>query len=235
MNLCIDIGNTRLKYAFFQQQECIAEGFGLEALEKALQQHRLLRVLYCAVAAEAGLQQLLEKHGLPANRLTAKTPLPFHLSYETPDTLGADRLAVVAGAQALFPAQPCLVISCGTCITYNFLDASGTFAGGAISPGVPMRLRAMHTFTNRLPQAPMATSPQLTGTTTEASLQTGAQLGAALEINGFCERYQQLYPQLRIIMTGGDMPMLLPHLKNSIFARPALALEGLNAIINHES
>ena len=161
------------------------------------------------------------------------TALPFTLEYQSPDTLGKDRIAAVAGAQAQFPNQNTLVIDAGTCVTYDFLTAEGVYLGGAISPGVQLRLRAMNHYTNKLPLLNWdgIKRPQSVGNTTINSMLSGAVNGLVLEMRGFVERYEKQYKALKIVITGGDSNFFVKELKNGIFADPNLVLKGLNEIL----
>ncbi|RYF69442.1 MAG: type III pantothenate kinase, partial [Cytophagaceae bacterium] len=162
-------------------------------------------------------------------------PIPIRNAYETPRTLGADRLAAAVGAASLFPAQNCLILDLGTCITADFVSADGTFQGGLISPGLRMRLQAMHTFTARLPMldnVPGAEAwPPLTASNTREAMLSGAMNGMALELAGIIEEYTNRYTDLRVIVCGGDGPLFINRLKPGIFAVPELVLQGLNRIM----
>jgi type III pantothenate kinase len=168
--------------------------------------------------------------------LTERTPLPFRMAYRTPETLGRDRIAGVAGARGHAPEGPVLVIDAGTCITYDLLDAEDVFHGGVIAPGIRMRLRAMHTMTARLPLVdwtPETPPPPLAGDSTAACLLNGAWRAAAAEADGWIDRYAARWPGLRVLLTGGDGPALAALSEKAIFAAPLLPLEGLNKILIH--
>jgi type III pantothenate kinase len=165
--------------------------------------------------------------------LTHTLPLPIINSYATPETLGVDRLASVCGARTLFPTEASLVIDSGTCITYDFIDADGVYKGGAIAPGLSMRLRAMHEFTARLPLVEVNENAILIGNSTVSCIQSGALNGMIAEIEGTISRYQVHYPQLRVILCGGDTHFFENNLKGTIFAVQNLVLRGLNSILLH--
>jgi type III pantothenate kinase len=133
----------------------------------------------------------------------------------------------------LFPNTHRLTIDAGTCITFDLTDNTNTFLGGMISPGIPMRLNAMHTFTARLPLVKTVMNPQLMGTDTESCMQSGAINGAVAEMDGIISLYKEKYPVLAVILCGGDMPFFENRLKASIFATPDLVLMGLNSILIH--
>ena len=157
----------------------------------------------------------------------------IQLAYKSPDTLGADRLAAAVGAWCIFIEKPVLVIDIGSCITYDYVSASGVYCGGSISPGLHMRLRAMGTFTAGLPTVspPAGHEPPLTGATTQEALLSGAFHGTRQEIDGFIETYQKHLPALQVVLTGGDARLFESNLKSAIFAEPHLVLKGLNQML----
>jgi type III pantothenate kinase len=165
--------------------------------------------------------------------LNRNLSLPIQNHYQTPDTLGMDRLAGACGAHALFPTQNCLVIDAGTCVTFDFVDGSGVYYGGGISPGLHMRFKAMHTFTAKLPLISPKAGVPLIGASTEASMQSGVVNGMIAEMEGIIARYAGKYAELRVILCGGDAGFFENQLKASIFASPELVLIGLNSILIH--
>ena len=157
-------------------------------------------------------------------------------TYETPATIGTDRLAAVAGAQQHFPGQNALSIDAGTCITYDLIDQAGHYRGGLISPGVSMRLQAMHTFTARLPLVEADNSPfNLTERNTVAALRSGAVGGAAAEISQMIRMYGDKFSDLQVVISGGDALQLISTIrpKHAITVVPDLILIGLNRILQH--
>jgi len=236
MNLALDIGNTRVKIGLFQDKTLVEQtvwtDWTLSELLDYGNQAGVTRVIVSSVAEpDAGLMEGLAEH-FRVLELTHQTSLPFDNRYRTPHTLGKDRLAAVAGAQALWPGESCLVIDCGTCIKYDLLTADGIYPGGNIAPGLWMRIQAMHHFTARLPEVPMKMPTDWIGDSTETALQNGALRGASLEIEGFVQRFRQQVESLIVVLTGGDADFLkayldIPNLKTE----PNLTLFGLNHIL----
>lgn len=237
MNLTIDIGNTRTKLGVFRGDQIVEQEVWENAdavkLEKWLYNQRIEKVILSSVAKPNRALTDFLKGRFFFVELTDRTPLPIAIDYETPHTLGKDRIAAVAGAYALFPGQNCLVIDAGTCITLDLLASEGVFLGGNISPGIQMRLQAMHHFTARLPLVGRKDQPEWVGKSTETAIRNGAQLGATLEVEGFIERCREQWPDLRVIVTGGDSDFFVRTLKTKIFANPNLVLVGLNKILEH--
>ena len=240
MNLVIDWGNTRIKAGWFTGDTLIetARYVSAEELGAALVKTPPRYVIASSTSRPADeLRQLLNDFDGGANWLLLNPDLsiPIRNNYETPRTLGADRLAAAVGAMTLFPAQNCLILDLGTCITADFVSADGAFRGGLISPGLQMRLQAMHTFTARLPlidNLPEANNwPPLTARNTRDALLSGAMNGMALELAGIISEYSNHHPDLRVIVCGGDGPLFINRLKPGIFAVPELVLQGLNRIL----
>ena len=165
--------------------------------------------------------------------LTFQTPTPFKNLYQTPSTLGKDRIAAVAGAFSLYPNRNVLVIDAGTCITYDFLTDKGEYLGGGISPGIRMRFKAMHTFTGKLPLIEPDEYDGLIGRSTRESMLSGVYNGVISELNGLISLYQEQFGDIMVIITGGDHEFLHNKLKISIFAAPDLVLLGLNEIFDY--
>ncbi|MBS1683336.1 MAG: type III pantothenate kinase [Bacteroidetes bacterium] len=236
MQLVADIGNTAIKFAAFDGESMLYAGVGIAALSAHLRDGPLPDAcLIAAVADYTPLADLLKNHNVPFELLSASTRLPTANLYQTPETLGADRLVLAVAAQKAYPARPVLVIAAGTCITYNFVDPAG-FRGGAISPGITMRLKALEHYTSGLPYIEwdayrQNTFEQLIGTDTTSSILSGVLNGVIQEVNGTIEQYKHRYTGLHVAVTGGDMGFLVKNLKNGIFARPDMVLEGLNYIL----
>lgn len=159
--------------------------------------------------------------------------LPFKSEYATPETLGADRIAAVAGASKLFPGENVLAIDLGTCITYDFITMQNIYKGGAISPGINMRFKAMKHFTARLPKLPVPDNlPDITGDSTRSCMESGVLNGVSFEIEGMVAAYKK-FGEIKIILTGGDAFIFEKKFKEYIFAAPDLVLIGLNVILQH--
>ena len=239
-NLVIDWGNTRLKAGWFSGDRLLetVRYVTPDDLRQALLHRPPRHILVSSTSRPADELRLeLDAFDGGVNWLifNSQTAIPIQNTYETPATLGADRLAAAVGAAALFPAQNCLILDLGTCITADFVSAGGAFEGGLVSPGLRMRLRAMHTFTARLPlieDLPAATDwPPLTARSTREALLSGAMNGMALELNGIIDQYANRHADLRVLVCGGDGPLFLNRLKPGIFAIPELVLQGLNRIL----
>lgn len=219
MNLVLDIGNTAVKWATFEGAALTDHGHGMPdgLLTEAD------RVLACASGAA--------DTSLPL--LTSATPLPIRLDYKTPDTLGPDRVAAACGAWALHPGEDCLVVDAGTCITVDFIDAKGVYHGGAILPGISMGLKALHTFTARLPLVGIEAGRKapVLGRSTEECIVAGTLGAATLALAGYVALYRQRCPDLQVLLTGGDAPLLAAQGGDGWHHIPLLTLIGLNAIL----
>ncbi|MCB0577681.1 MAG: type III pantothenate kinase [Phaeodactylibacter sp.] len=238
MNLAIDIGNTRLKAGVFSdgvlQYRKTWETWKIDDLVALATNHNVKNIILSTVVG--AVAEPLRAHFSSRfffMELDATTPLPVKNKYRTPETLGKDRLAAVAGAFALFPGEACLVADAGTCITYDLLSAGGAYLGGNISPGIAMRLRAMHEFTARLPLVAPGPLENWVGDSTETALRNGGQVGALLEAEGYIRYCRSRFGALRAIFTGGDADFFVKNLKSEIFVNHNLVLIGLDQILNY--
>ena len=236
VNLALDIGNTWIKWGLFENKVLKITGklkrFNVPDLLDLVNQNQATHVI------ASSTRHLSKKmHGLfqepPFHLLSERSNLPFRVNYLTPKTLGKDRIAVIAGARALFADQACLVIDAGTCITYDILSSENIYLGGNISPGIHMRLEAMHHFTDQLPQIEPSGRFKQIGTDTKSALQVGAETGALWEVEGFIRDYKKKFKSINILLTGGDAHFFVNYLKTKIFVAPHLVLQGLNEILNY--
>jgi type III pantothenate kinase len=239
--ICIDWGNSSVKIALFDQNDKITDKYVLSAEEVIDQLHKEIiprRIFSGAIISSvtnqhkelvAALKEITEN----VVELNSKTSLPLLNAYSSSETLGADRIALACAANAAFPDKNNLVICIGTCITYNFIGKNKTFRGGAISPGVQMRLTAMHEHTEKLPSVKVDGDLMLIGYDTETGMRSGALLGTMAEIDGIIAMYEAQFPDFNAILTGGDASLFAGKLKSKIFADPEILLKGLNQILKH--
>jgi type III pantothenate kinase len=234
----IDIGNTAIKIALFlpNSLEPVVEKFLLNNIIGAknyLSHTNDIPTIVSNVHTEEVKNDLLQEveHFIVFNHLT---PVPIKNGYQTPTTLGLDRLANAVGAATLFPDQNILCIDFGTCIKYDFISANNEYMGGAIGPGLSMRFKSLHTFTANLPLIEHYSPTGLVGANTHDALMAGCYNGMIYEVKQTIQEYNQRFDRLPVILTGGEMEhfsKLALSEKNSIFADPFLTLKGLNTIL----
>jgi len=236
MDLIIDLGNTNKKLALFKSGELIdLKQFPLLTLKTI----RDYTKQYPGI--ENCILSSVIPHHLPVNRylssafnfleLDETTRVPLHNRYRTVKTLGKDRLAAAVAGRNRFPGEDVLVINTGTCITYDFVNKNNEYIGGSISPGILMRFHALNTFTGKLPLVSFSDQEILTGTDTRESILSGVLTGAVAEIEGITARYLKVYPDLKVILSGGDQKYFDKRLKISIFALPNIVIHGLQQIL----
>lgn len=237
LDLVLDVGNTRTKLATFRgerigERRTIATG-DLAALVAAMRGVQPARI---AVGSVAALDEHMLEHLralAPTLVITGSTPTPLRSAYTTLDTLGVDRMANAVGAAAMFTGRAVLAVDMGTCITYDLVHADGTYAGGAIAPGLRMRSKAMHTYSARLPEVHVTTPPSHWGTSTDQALQAGIHYGILGELQGFIQSATHHTANCAVVLTGGDAVHFARACKSGIFAHPFLTLEGLRLILLH--
>lgn len=238
--LLIDVGNTKSKLALSEGGRLVSdvilsdhEKTAAEALALA-KGGRADTCLVSSVADGAGqLVSDLADGGLNASLLSVSMKLPFSIDYDTPSTLGTDRVAGVAGVVAQFGPCDALIIDAGTAITYDFLSSDGVFRGGAISPGIAMRFRSLHAFTAKLPLCASYDSPDgMVGKTTRSAIAAGVMNGVKAEADFFVNSFRREHPDGIVVLTGGNYENFDLTSKMGIFARPNIVLEGLAYLAN---
>ena len=236
--LCIDIGNTRAKYALYDDRKLLKTGFKPKFLVKDVRKLCRDNHVECGIISStrhrnSPVVRFLVKELKQFIELDYKTKLPITNAYDSPKTLGMDRLAAALGAYTKKPGKAHLVIDAGSCMTLDVIDAKGCFIGGNITPGMRMRSKAMNDHTDKLPLVPLKHHKDLLGTNTKMALQNGAVRGTLFEIEAFIHSVRTEYPRININLTGGDAEFLAKYLKSKILADPNLVFKGLNEIVLH--
>ena len=241
MNLVIDIGNTLIKYAVFENGRIIHD-HSFESrlfLSKIKELFEKYPYINNAILSSVGKLDRKERDVVAlfckVHVLTNHSKVPFKNSYATPQTLGVDRLALAAAAYHHNPRGNTLVIDAGTCITYEMVNNFGEYIGGAISPGVSMRYKAMHNQTAGLPLLNPDELLDFIGNSTESCMHSGVINGIVQEVDGVIDQYQSRFQDLTVILTGGDSHFFAKRLKNTIFANSKFLLEGLNCLLEYNT
>jgi type III pantothenate kinase len=239
MNLVVDVGNTLIKLAIFDKKRLVYRKTGMKSdfdknIESILEEFPLVeQVILSVVGGFSEKSRLKLEKNYSVFNVTPHINIPFVNDYATPKTLGVDRIALVSAAKDQYDGKDVLIIDVGTCITYDFMNAKGQYKGGAISPGINMRYKALHDYTEKLPLLDANIPQNILGNSTQTSIHSGVMYGVTLEIDGVISQYRQDFEDLTVILTGGNAHFLLDRLKNSIFANSNFLLEGLNFLLEH--
>jgi len=229
--ITLDEGNTSVKLALFDNDTLVSKynNIDLNFVIKLLP--KCDRLILSTVKNKSNFKTLFSNKNFVL--LNNSTPLPIKILYKSPTSLGNDRIALAVGAITNFPNKNVLVIDAGTCITYDLINSKKEYLGGSISPGIQMRYNALHQFTSQLPLLESVDTAMLTGVNTEESIHSGIINGVFVEIDGIIQRYTNQYPDIKVIVTGGNAKFFDKGLKNTIFAKPNLLMEGLNKILDY--
>ncbi len=235
MNIAVDIGNTQVKIGLFNKGELKEVYVHADDVTDILAKHKIKHAIISKTGVNDFIEAKLREAKINTITLSYQLKLPVKLLYNTPETLGADRIAGAVAANAQFNGNNVLKIDFGTCITYDFVNAGAEYAGGAISPGMMMRFKALHNYTAKLPLIDPFQFKQyeLIGNDTATSILSGVVNGIKAEVEGIIKEYELRFGSLKIVATGGDAGFFVTVLKSEIFARPYLVLEGLNIILDY--
>jgi type III pantothenate kinase len=236
LKLIIDIGNTAVKAAIFDDKKLISSAVlnncTLENLLIFVGEKTISHAIISSVkSVDTDLEKIIQH--FDAHFLNENTLLPITIDYKTPITLGKDRIAVVVGVSFSFPKQDVLVLDAGTCLTIDFINKEKVYKGGRISPGIRMRYKALNQFTSNLPLSKFSESSMLMGDDTSSSIISGVQQGILAEVREIINIYRMENKDTIIAVTGGDCFFFEKELKSSIFANPFLVMEGLNEILDY--
>ena len=237
MNLIIDIGNNSAKFFLFQGEQIILhtrkENSSFDVIDEWNRLYDIDKVIVSSVITDCeSLLDEISKLQCPVIRFDKSTPLPLGVNYRTPGTLGSDRIAAAVGAWGEAPGRNILVIDAGSAITIDFVGKDGKYNGGNIAPGIKMRLRALHEYTDRLPMVEKDGETPTIGYDTETAIRSGVINGVCHEIEGYINEFKQKYCDVLVFLTGGDEKPLKNRIKSCIFADKYLVAKGLNRILN---
>jgi len=242
MQLIVDVGNSYIKAYVFENAEVIASycyvptGF-FAALPHIFSTHSISRAIVSTVSGLQNVCQTIERY-VPTLNFSHETPIPLANNYDTPHSLGLDRIAAAVGAETLQPHCHKLIIDAGTAITIDYVSDKAAFEGGNISPGIETRFWALHECTGKLPKLSQGEKFSLTGKNTNEALQNGVIQGVLFEIQSYIQAYSEKFPAISVFFTGGDANFLGKNvnffgknIKNCIFAN--LIAVGLLRILEY--
>jgi len=232
MNLIIDIGNTLVKYAVFNNDQLVeilkTSEIETGKVNTLIKEFDIKNVIISSVRKEMNWNLDVE-----VIHLSHKTSLPINLNYKTPETLGKDRIANIVAVSEEYPNKNAVVIDAGTCITYDFINKNKEYLGGRISPGLEMRYKSLNEFTELLPKLSVSGESKFIGDDTYSSILSGVEQGVLSEVDSLISVFRKENEDLIVVVTGGDTFFFENALKNSIFADQNLVLKGLNIILKY--
>ncbi len=240
MNLVVDIGNSLVKVAIVDGDNVVVTHrfSSIEEID-VVGLRRDYPTLQKAIVASSGVDtapiaSVLRCAGLKVLEMTSTTPVPIGNDYLSPQTLGVDRLAAAVGVVKCMGYEDCLIVDFGTAITIDLVEG-GVFRGGNISPGVRSRFRALHDYTQRLPECEPTDEILCLGRTTRQAIEQGVMQGIVNEIEGYISSFMNKNAKITLIFTGGDAIFFVNRIKNAIFAKCEPVVCGLNTILEYNA
>lgn len=245
MNLCIDQGNSRTKVALMNDEgkminHFIYKTFSSADVERLFDLYPITdSIISSVINIEPAIVNTLNRRSQHFVLFDHVTPVPIRNGYDTPETLGQDRLAAAVGAKSLCPNENLLIIDAGSAITYDFVSAEGEYIGGNIAPGLKMRFTMLQRMTKKLPLVEVDESEliPLFGKNTRDAIAAGVIRGVAYEVKGYMRTLSEKVPHFQTYLTGGNAPYIINNVRNSrsekreMHYEKHLVLIGLNDIL----
>lgn len=239
MNLCIDQGNSRTKVALMTDEgkiinHFIYKQFSSSEVERLFDLYAITdSIISSVVNIEAAVVNTLARRSQHFVLFDHNTPVPIVNRYDTPQTLGQDRLAAAVGAKSLCPDENLLIIDVGSAITYDFVSAEGEYLGGNIAPGLKMRFTMLQRMTKKLPLVEVDENEliPLFGKNTRDAIAAGVIRGVSYEVKGYIRTLKEKTPHFKTYLTGGNAPYILNNVRTDMHHEKHLVLIGLNTIL----
>lgn len=234
MDLIVDIGNSQIKTTFFNNSVIIKkqsfDSSDHKSLFNIINSHIFNKIFVSSLRMQPKFKNMF--HNKEIFYFNNELDIPLKINYKNINSLGKDRIAAMVGANKLFPKKNLLVIDIGTCITLDVLSKDREFLGGRISPGLKMRYQSIASVES-LPLLKYTYCKNIFGNDTKSSIHTGVQGSIISEINDFSNQLKKHFDNFIVIITGGDMSLLLKEQKNTIFVfEENLVAIGLKEILS---
>ena len=241
MNLCVDQGNSRTKIALFREDGKLVKAFLYKAfhsadIERLFSLYPVTDAIISSVATiEPAVVNAMHRLSERFILFDHNTPVPIKNDYDTPQTLGQDRLAAAIGANCLCPDENLLIIDAGSAITYDFVGEDNVYLGGNIAPGVKMRLTSLHQMTQKLPLVEVEENQliPLFGKNTSDAVATGVLRGIIYEVKGYMRSLEERAGHFKTFLTGGNAPYIYNNLRRELRYEKHLVLIGLNRVLEY--
>ena len=136
-------------------------------------------------------------------RILKLEDIPIEINYETPKTLGIDRILLAYGVKELY-AESAVLVSAGTALVVDLL-LRGVFMGGFITAGLGLKLRTLSEKAEGLPNLEPEPLETPVGKSTRECLLGGTYLESLIFIKETVRRWREEFgEELPIFITGGE-------------------------------
>lgn len=247
--MTIDIGNTNISLGVYEGEELgpswrvstdhqrMPDEYGLQLdglLEHgALQAGDISGVCLASVVPQLTgvfIQACREYLDLEPLVVDAGVKTGVRILYETPKSVGADRIVDAAAVQHLYGGPAC-VVDFGTGTTFDAISAEGDYLGGAIAPGIGIAADALFQRAAKLPKVELTRPPSVIGKNTPHAMQSGLIFGYVGLVEGMVARFKdELGSETKVIATGGLTDIIARETEVIDIVAPWLTLDGLRII-----
>jgi type III pantothenate kinase len=172
--------------------------------------------------------------GIGAASVNAAQDCGIKILTDNPEEIGPDRIANAVGAYYVHHS-PSIIVDVGTATTFDYVSGQGEYRGGIIAPGMVAGARDLWEKARRLPAVEIRKPPKLIGTNTVGSMQSGIFYGCLSQVEGILARMlDEITEECKVIVTGGQAPLIGDHLRFENTQDPYLTLKGVACVVDKE-
>lgn len=249
--LAVDVGNTVTRFGIFSGADLtgslsVTTPARLTADEAHMRTSEALRALGVAddgsglsgVVLSCVVPALSDAWAAALRRLSPTRPLVvgpgvrsgLRMRFDDPAEVGPDRIADVVAARELLGA-PVVAIGLGTSTNFEVVDASGTFVGGIVTPGLALGAASLAEAAARLPSVELRPPARVIGRSTRAAMQSGLVFGEVARIDGLLDAIaRELGAEAPVVVSGEGARLVAPLLAHEAAVDDELTLRGLRLL-----
>ncbi len=250
MVLCIDVGNTNIKYGLFRGDELVVSFRVATELNRTSDQYgtAIIDMLAVKGIAPADIRGAIISSVVPSLNYTVSHMCSYYLGVEPmmvgaglktghnlrvddAREVGADRIVNDVAAIRKYGA-PLIVIDFGTATTFNVVNEQKEFIGGAVAPGIRGSMDSLVSGTAKLPRVEIETPRSAIGKNTVTNMQAGIVFGFAGLVDYIVKKIKREMkrPDMRVVATGGFSEIIAKEISCIDHVDKLLTLQGLKYV-----
>ena len=247
MIICLDVGNTNIKYALYEGEELklsfrvatehkkTSDEYGGQLISilknNGVDTAQIVGGIISSVVPplDYTLERMVKTYlGFKPLQLAPGLKTGLNLRVDNAKEVGADRVVNnVAGVKKY--GYPLIIVDFGTATTFNVIDKKGEFIGGVIAPGIKGSLDSLVNGTAKLPRVEIERPDKVIGTNTVTNMQSGIVYGFAGLVEYIVRKIKKELKEDSVltVATGGFSEVIAKEISCIDKVDKLLTLEGL--------